>query len=109
MGGRGSAGASGGGGKAIKLTGSEKQVKWANQIIEDSQATLSLNIARLEKNLKTMGWGPESSMGKQLTKLKNIRTSFNKALVEIEKKPNSAAFVIDNRKNLDSGHILRIM
>jgi len=109
MGGRGGSGGSGGGGKTIKLTGTEKQIAWAKQIIADSQSTIDKNIARIEKVLGEIGWGPKSGMGKELATWHKIKESYEKALNEIEKKPNNAAFIIDNRRSLDSGYIVRLL
>lgn len=110
MGGRGSSGGSGGGGKTIKLTGTEKQIAWAKQIIADSHATIDKNIARNKENSKLLGGGPpRGAFAKNIERAELVRKKYNEALAVIEKKPNSAAFIIDNRRSLDSGYILRLL
>lgn len=65
MGGRGSSGGGGGGGfKAPTLTGSEKQVSWATDILRNPYDTMAANAKRFEKQANDLdktkkGYGSE--------------------------------------------------
>jgi len=76
----------------IKLTGSEKQIAWADSIIGDALKTIELNKTRVSNEY------PEGAYkAKELNIWDTIGTQYNDALSQLEKMPKNAAIVIDKR------------
>lgn len=85
----------------MKLTGTEKQVEWAQSIISDALSTIEANR---EKIVDTYPAG--TIKDSELKIWDTINQQYQDTLKQIEVMPHSAAFVIDNRKMLDSSRII---
>ena len=83
------------------LTGSEKQINWANDIISDAIGTMDANIAR---------WEQQQANGihvfdKQIVAAKELKV---KVVATIEATKTAKA-IIDNRDKLDGSYIMQIV
>lgn len=81
------------------LTGSEKQINWANDIISDAIGTIDANIAR---------WEQQSANGihvfdKQIVAAKTLRVQ----VVTCIENTKTAKAIIDNRDKLDGSYIMQ--
>lgn len=122
MGGRGSSGGGGGGGggmpKLQPLTGSEKQVKWANDIRESAFRQLDMMDANFDRHLKeekalikSQGYtysakvGAENLAGYNKTDVQAAREALTKAFNSPQAK--SASAVIEKRGDFSSRSIIQ--
>ncbi len=85
----------------IKLVGTEKQVEWAQSIISDALSTIEANRKKIVDTY------PAGTIKDSELKIwDTINQQYQDTLKQIEAMPHSAAFVIDNRKMLDSSRII---
>ena len=76
----------------MKLTGSEKQIKWANDIIDRLTKTIDMNLERAKKY----------QMEDYITAWETVKTQFEKDIIpNLLNQENNAAYIIENRKKLD--------
>lgn len=119
MGGRGgSSSRSGGGGRASlpTLTGSEKQISWANDIREQAYIQLDAldrTISRIKKDVSKRGGMSKNAIKKEAESLagfsessiKTVRSELNDTLSKI----TSAKTIIDQRNNLSPDSIRQLV
>lgn len=76
----------------MKLTGSEKQIKWANDIIDRLTKTIDMNLERAKKY----------QMEDYITAWETVKAQFGKDIIpNLLNQENNAAFIIEHRKKLD--------
>lgn len=105
MGGRGgSSSRSGGGGRASlpTLSGSERQIKWANDIRDEALTSASFIVRDAGSKLGL--YAPNSVPAVSVSAAKEMR----KQLIEGLSKVTSASKIIDNRNSLSYDSLLRI-
>lgn len=76
----------------MKLNGTEKQVKWANDIINRLTGTIEKNLA----------WANKYNMPDEIRAWETVKAQFeNDMLPALLNQENNAAFIINNRTKLD--------
>lgn len=89
--------------KTVKLNGTEKQNKWAQDIIDNAFGTISLNIERSKKENEKCG---KNIFGTRIAAYERIEAELKAMLEMLEGKvENTAKYIIENRHKFDSRSI----
>jgi hypothetical protein len=82
---------------SIKFTGSEKQIAWANDIINGAMRTIDANIALFTARKQETGW---SGYDKTIRAYEQVKTDYEGFVAKLD--GTEAKTVIENRYRLDS-------
>lgn len=108
MGGRGSSGGVGGGGgvKMPTFTGSEKQIKFAKDIIAEGLETISRNIALEKRNGKNPSYKSEAK--RRIKAWGEVKKTYTQTLAAGAGREVPAGRVIDRRGAFNSQGVFRM-
>lgn len=84
----------------MKLKGTERQIKLAEEIIVDSKATIEINIKTTQERLGK--FGKIDTLVDNLQIWEKIKTDYEKAVAKID----DAAFIIQKKSYLDADAVI---
>lgn len=89
----------------MKLNGSEKQVAWAQDILNDAENTIKLNMAKAEERLAQF---PDVRRNQfEVEACKVTLAGYEKMVSFFDSKPDNAKTIIERRASIDPSMILK--
>lgn len=89
----------------MKLNGSEKQVAWAQDILDNAEGTIKINMAKAEERLAQF---PEVKRNQfEVEAYKVTLAGYEKMVAFFDGKPDNAKSIIERRANIDPSRILK--